>query len=214
MFKRLLNGLIPAMIVFAMITGSVVADVNVGVSIDKDGIKGFHLAIGEHYQVAEKEVVRIRQKSVPDEDLSVVFHIAEHAGVPHAKVIDLRLKGMSWMDITHHFGLTAEIFYVSIKRKPGPPYGKAWGHFKNGKNKGWKNIRLADPDIVNYVNMKFICDKYGYTPDDVIKMRAKGDSFMGINAKVKKARNKKKAHKMASNEPGPKPKKKGGGKKK
>ena len=196
-------------IIFAMITGSAVAEVNVGVSVDKDGVKGFYLAIGEHYQVTEKEVVVIKKKSVPDEDLPVAFHIAEHAGVPHTKVINLRLKGMSWMDITHHFGLTAEIFYVSVKRKPGPPYGKAWGHFKKGKNKGWKNVNLTDPDIVNYVNMKFICDRYGYTPDDVIRMRAKGDSFVGINTKVKKAKNKKKAHKMASNDSKPKPKKKG-----
>lgn len=213
MFKKLFCGLISVMILVALSIGSVSAEVNVGVSIDKDGINGFYLAIGEHYQVAEKEIVIARERSVPAEDLPVVFHLARHAGVSHQKVITLRLKGMSWIDITFHYGLTAEIFYVPIKHKPGPPYGKAWGHFKKGKHRDWKAVRLADPDIVNYVNLKFLTDRYGYSPEDVIKMRAKGDSFVNINGKIKKAKHNKKALKMASQEAGSKPGK-GKGKKK
>lgn len=213
MLKKLSYFLMPAIILIALSVGSASAEVNVGVSIDKDGIKGFYLAIGEHYKVAEKEIVVVRERSVPDEDLPVIFHIARHAGVSHLKVIALRLKGLSWIDITFHYGLTAEIFYVPIKHKPGPPYGKAWGHFKKGKKGDWKAVRLADPDIVNYVNLKFLSDRYGYSPEDVIKMRANGDSFVNINGQIKKAKHNKKAHKMASQEAGSKPGK-GKGKKK
>ena len=213
MLKKLVVGLIPAIILFGLSVGSAVAEVNVGISIDKDGISGFYLAIGEHYQVPEKEIVIVRERKVPEEDLPVIFHISRHAGVSHLEVIKLRLKGMSWIDITFHYGLTAEIFYVPIKHKPGPPYGKAWGHFKKGKKGGWKTLRLADPDIVNYVNLKFLSDRYGYSPNDVIKMRAKGDSFVNINGKIKKAKHNKKGQKMASQEAGSKPGK-GKGKKK
>lgn len=205
MLKKLIYGLIPAIILFGLTAGSAQAEVKVGVSIDKDGISGFYLAIGEHYDVPEKEIVIVREKKVPDEELPVIFHIARHAGVSHLDVIKLRLKGLSWIDITFHFGLTAEIFYVPIKHKPGPPYGKAWGHFKKGKKGGWQKVRLDDSDIVNYVNLRFLTIKYGYTAEAVIKMRANGDSFVNINGKIKKAKHKKKAHKMASHEPGSKP---------
>ena len=39
---------------------SVEADINVGLSFDQDGLKGFHLAIGEHYQSPQKEIVVVR----------------------------------------------------------------------------------------------------------------------------------------------------------
>jgi hypothetical protein len=101
------------------------------------------------------------------------------------------------MDITFHFGLTAEVFYVPLKGKPGPPYGKAWGHYKNKKKNKWAQIRLTDADIVNFVNLKFISEKYGYAPEEVVKMRAKGQSFVSINAKVKKSKADKKKTKVA-----------------
>lgn len=190
------------------------ADVNIGLSIGDDGIKGFYLAIGEHYKVAEKEVVVVKKRRVPDEELPVVFFLAVRTGVAPKMIIDLRLKGMSWMDVTLHFGLNAEIFYVPVKVKPGPPYGKAYGHFKNKPKKKWGEIRLVDADIVNFVNLKFISERYGYSPDEVIKMRQKGKNFVVINAEVKKNKGQaKKQSKQMASKGKPNNKSKGKGKK-
>ncbi len=191
------------------------ADVNIGLSIGDDGIKGFYLAIGEHYKVAEKEVVVVKKRRVPDEELPVVFFLAVQAGVAPKVIIDLRLKGMSWMDVTLHFGLNAEIFYVPVKVNPGPPYGKAYGHFKNKPKKKWNEIRLVDADIVNFVNLKFISERYGYSPDEIIKMRKKGKNFVAINAEVKKNKGPaKKQSKQLASKGKPNNKSKGKGKKK
>jgi hypothetical protein len=189
------------------------ADVNLGVSIDEDGVKGFYLAIGEHYQVPEKEVVVIKKRNVPDEELPVIFFLARRCEVAPEVIIKLRLGGKSFMDICLQYGLTAELFYVPMQRTPGPPYGKAWGHFKKTKKKDWGTIRLSDVDIVNFVNLRFISNHYGYSPDEVAKMRADGASFVKINGQVKKA----KAHKnkLAESEPEKSgPKGKGNGKRK
>jgi hypothetical protein len=190
-------------------------DVNVGVSINEDGIKGFYLAIGEHYKVAEKEVVVVRERNIPDEELPVVFYLARRAEVSPTAIIKFRLEGRSWMEITLHYGLTAEIFYVPVKRTAGPPYGKAYGHFKNRERTEWGAIRLNDSEILNFVNLKFISDHYGYSPDDVISMREKGKSFVAINSEVKKAKEKdKKAKKLSSAEETSQGQGKGKGKKK
>ena len=191
------------------------ADVDIGLSIGDGGIKGFYLAIGEHYKVPQKQIVVIRERKIPDEELAVVFFLAQRAEVAHGVVIKLRLGGKSWMEISAHFGLTAEIFYVPVKRAPGPPYGKAYGHFKNKKKNQWATIRLTDAEVVNFVNLKFISEHYGYSPDDVIKMREKGNSFVAINAEVKKnkGQEKKKSGQLATKEK-PKDKGKGKGKKK
>lgn len=176
------------------------AGVDVGISLDEDGIKGFYLAIGDHYDVKEKEVIIVREQKIPDDDLPVIFFLARHAGVKPGVIVKLRLGGKSWMDITFHYGLTAEIYYVQFDHDPGPPYGNAWGHFKKKKRAKWGGIRLVDADIVNFVNLKFVSEKYGYTPAEIVKLRAKGDSFVNIHKHVKanRGQQKKKAKAMAS----------------
>jgi hypothetical protein len=165
------------------------ADFQFGVTADKEGLKSFCLAVGEHYRVPEKQVSIVRTAKVSDNELPVVFFLAEQAGQNPSAILKLRFDGKSWMDIAIHFGLTANVFYVPVKNKPGPPYGKAYGHFKNKKKKEWETIRLTDADIINFVNLRFISDHYGFSPDEVIKMRSAGKSFIEINDKAKRDKN-------------------------
>ncbi len=189
------------------------ADVNLGLSIGDDGIKSFYLAIGEHYKVEERIVVKAKESKIPDEELPVVFFLAKHAQVSPGIIIKLHLGGMTYMDICLKYGLTAEVFYVPMKRTPGPPYGKAYGHFKKKKKKNWGTIRFTDIEIANFVNLKFISNHYGHSPDEVAKMRANGTSFVTIHGKVKKVKAPQK--KLAKSSPVNKPAKvKSKGKKK
>jgi hypothetical protein len=173
------------------------AGVDVGLSVDEDGIKGFYLAIGEHYRVPEREVIVVRERNVPDEELPVVFFLARHASVEPAAVVKLRLGGMSWMDITIHFSLSPSIFYIDFDRDPGPPYGKAWGHFRKHEKARWGEIRLPDADIVNIVNLKFVSEKYGLAPAEIVKMRARGDGFASIHKQAKAGKGKPAKNKQA-----------------
>ncbi len=200
---------------FLIITGlfgRASADLDISITADKDGIKEFYLAIGDHYKAPEKEIVVVREKGISDDEIPVVFFLASRAGVKPATIISLRLKGKSWMNISLAYGLSADVFYVATKKDPGPPYGKAYGHFKNKPKKQWNTIRFSDSDIVNLVNLKFISEHYGYSADEIIKMRSSGEKFYQINGKVKKAKGHGKAGKSKI---AVKPeKKKGKGKKK
>ena len=183
-----LTFLISLLLLWGASHNNVSADVNIGIKADESGIKEFYFAIGDHYKAPEKEVVIVRKRGIPDDDLPVVFFLSKRAGVSPGVIIDLHFGGKSWMDITFHYGLTAEIYYVEVKKVKGPPYGKAYGHFKNKPKKDWKTIKLVDADIVNFVNLRFLSEHYGYSPDEIISMRSKGESFAKINAKVKKAK--------------------------
>lgn len=168
------------------LAGNGIAGMDLGISIGDDGLKSFYLAIGDYYRVPEKEIVKVKKKKIPHDEIPVVFFIAKRAGVSVGTVIDLRIKGTAWMDISLRFGLGPDIFYVPVKKVGGPPYGNAYGHYKNKPRKHWKTIRLSDPDVVNLVNLKFISEHYGYPPEEVISMRSKGNSFVVISNEVKK----------------------------
>lgn len=171
------------------------AGVNLGVSIEDGKLTGFYLAVKEYYRVPEKEIVVVRQRHIPDEEMPVVFFIAKRAAVSPSSIIAMRLKGRSWMEITLQFGLDPEIYYVPVRREvSGPPYGKAYGHFKHGhKHKRGKRedryrASLGDDDIVNFVNLKFMSEHYKLQPEDVIEMRSRGRNFVSINEDIKRHR--------------------------
>lgn len=136
----------------------------------------------------QREVIIIKERHIPDEEIPVVFFIAQRAHVRPATIIDLRLRGKTWMDITLHFGLSPGIFYVPLREVvvTGPPYGKAYGYYKKKPRKGWRKIVLDDADVINLVNLRFISEHYRYEPEKVIKLREGGKNFIVINEEVTK----------------------------
>ncbi len=161
------------------------AEAQIGLKIDDEGVKSFYLAVGDHYHAPEAELVAVRERHVPDEELPVVMFLATRARVTPSAILDLRLKGMSWMEISLRFGLNASTYYVDAGEVSGPPFGHAYGHFKNRKKDKWKQIRLSDDDVVNLVNLRFISEHYGYKPAEVIKLRQEGHNFVQVNRTVK-----------------------------
>lgn len=163
---------------------------DIGATIVNGDLRGFYLSLGEYYQVPEREIVVIRDRHIPDYDIPVVLYIAQRAHVAPGVVVDLRLAGNSWMDITLRFGLGPDIYYVPVQRVYGPPYGNAYGYYKK-KRKDWHTIRLADDDVVNLVNLRFISERYGHPPEEVMRMRSAGRSFVAINDEFRRGRREK-----------------------
>jgi hypothetical protein len=168
--------------------GAAEASVDLGVSIGDNGLRGFYIAIGDYYRVPEREVVVVRDRHISDEEKPVVFLLAQRAHVSPSAIVDLRLAGRSWLDISLHFGFGPEIFYVPVRETVviGPPYGKAYGYYKKKPKKQWRTIALSDADVVNLVNLKFVSDHYKYAPEKVMKLREGGKDFVAINDDVVK----------------------------
>jgi len=168
-----------------VLAGRATAGFEAGVSFSDDGIRSFHLAVGDYYRMPESSVVVVARRGIPDDELPVVFFLSARIGVAPDVIVSLRLGGMSWMDICIRHGLRADVFYVPVKM--GPPYGKAYGHYKTPRNK-WNTLRLGDGDIVNMVNLRFMTEHYGYPAAEVMKMRDRGTSFVVINGNAKKSK--------------------------
>lgn len=152
---------------------------DVGASFSSEGLDAFYLSVGEHYGVPVSRVTHVGTY-VPAYEVPVVYSVAHHAHVEPAVVLDLRRAGRSWMDITLHFGLSPEIYYVPLAVDPGPPYGNAYGYYKKHPRARWKTIRLADTDVVNLVNLRFLADRHHVKPERVVRMRGAGKNFLAI----------------------------------
>jgi hypothetical protein len=151
-------------------------------------IGDFHVAVSNYYHVPQREVVVIRERRIRDEELPVVLFIAQRARVTPATIVDMRLRGMSWWDISVRYGIGPEVYYVPVAVVPGPPYGKAWGHYKKKPRKQWDTIVLADDDVVNLVQVRFLSDYYGVPPDRVIEVRGHHPDVVVVNYEVARGR--------------------------
>ncbi len=187
------------------------ADVSLGVSIADGELKSFHLAVGDFYDVPQEQVYKVRGKNVSDEELPVVFFFARRAQVGPEVILKLRLGGKSWMEIGLQYGVHADAYFVPVDNPPGPPYGKAYGHYKKRNKAQWNEIRLSDDEIVDFVNLKFVSGYYDYSPEEVMKHRGNGKSFMGISAELEKKRT---VSKASESDKGNTDKKSGNGKSK
>jgi hypothetical protein len=181
--RKILVALSAVILIF---TGSIPAasasNVDLGISIGSEGIRGFYLGISNYYRVPEREVVVVRERGIHYNDLPVVFFIAARAHVAPGVIVDLRLGGMSWWDISVRYGIGPEVYYVptTVVVKT-PPYGKAYGYYKKHPREQWNRIVLKDADIVNMVNLRYVSEYYNYPEDRVMKMREQGKDFVAID---------------------------------
>ena len=56
-------------------------------------IGDFHVAVANYYRVPEREVIVLRERRIPDDEIPVALFIAQRAVVAPATIVDLRLRG-------------------------------------------------------------------------------------------------------------------------
>lgn len=167
------------------------AGMEVGISIGDESLREFFLAVGGYYRVPQSEVIIIRERGFDPYEVPVVLYQAKRAHVTPEIIMELRLSGHTWLDITLRFNLSPEIFYVPVGLVvTGSPYGKAYGYYKKKPKKDWKAILLSDNDVINLVNLKLMSEHYRYPPENIIKMRSGGKEFASINDEIRKERRK------------------------
>ena len=183
---KLFGACLTILVVGSFVPKANAGDVQAGISISDGGIKGFYLAIGETYKVPEREVVVVRDRHVPDDELPIVFFIAARAKVAPGLVVDFRLGRHSWFEVAQHFGVGPDAFFVEFSKEPGPPYGKAWGYYHKHPRNEWHRIVLADDDIVNLVNLRLMTTRYNCTPDEVVRLRSGKRGFVAIHTEIER----------------------------
>ncbi len=169
------------------------AQVSAGVTITDEGVKNFYFAIGHTYNVPDHDIMVIHERHIPDEEIPVVYFIARRAHCRPEAVIDMRLAGRSWMEITEHFHLRPSIFYVPLNGDPGPEYGRVYGYWKHPR-KEWSRIRFEDDDIVKMVNLRFVSGYYKVKPEEVVRLRGENKDFVGVTRVVSSPDYKKASH--------------------
>jgi hypothetical protein len=163
------------------------AGVNAGISIGDGGVKSFYLEVGEFFKAPAADVQSVRDARYSDDELPVILYISQRTGIRPEAIIQLRSLKKTWCEIAVHYGMSPAMFYVPLSYEPGPPFGKAYGHYKRHGKSEWKKIVLDDEDVINLVNLRFVSGYYKVPAEDVVKSRCAGKSFASISKEIKSA---------------------------
>ena len=122
-------------------------DIDFGASISIGDNADLYLAVSSRYFGQDRSTTdRFATRYSDPDDLAVALYLARHSGRSGEDILKLRRRGLTWWDISVRFGLPADIWFVSVDRDPGPPYGKAYGHWKHHKRDRKHTVVLSDVD--------------------------------------------------------------------
>ena len=86
-------------------------------------------------------------------------------------------------------GFGPDLFYVPTNGEvTGPPFARVYGYYRNKPKKDWKTISLSDDDIISLVNLKWMSEHYGYSPEKIIRMRSGNGEFISINEEIRRGK--------------------------
>ncbi len=165
------------LVLTAMMVTIVQAQINTG--IGNNGIPdSFHTALKDYFKVSEQQIYSCQQSGIQDEELPVVFFIAQRANVDPDAVVVVHSSGLNWMQVAAHFHLNPWIFFIPIQGDlKNTPYARGYSYYQSRKQR----VDLTDNEIINFVNLKFISEHYDRAPQEIVQMRTAGKSFWDIN---------------------------------
>ena len=129
-------------------------------------------------RVLEPIVPRLRYVEA---DLPVVLFLADHSGRPPSVIVDLRVQGYGWSAIFTRLHVSPDVLFAGIPGDPGPPYGKAWGHWKRNP----RAVRLSDTDIIGLVQVQIGSRFAGVAPLEMARARGQGRKVATLVAEKK-----------------------------
>ena len=109
---------------------------------------------------------------ISPDDFMVAAFLSNRSGSGIQAVWNLRRTGLPWVQVALRLGVPMDTVIVRPGRDYGPPYGKAWGYWKNhGHGKGHQEreeYALNDPEFIAMARVQTLCRATGRTPDEVI----------------------------------------------
>ncbi len=175
-------------------------DVDLGASVRVGDDTDLFVNISSRYFGRDSRMVADMGTRYSDpDDLSVALFLAHRSRRDPVEIWRLRERGLSWWDIGMRFNIPADAWFVAVRRRPGPPYGNAYGHWKNGKNSAY---RMTDADARNLVAVRMIHEYYGVPVNVAMEWRASGQSIRTLMTREYRHRHGKMASHKSHGKPG------------
>jgi hypothetical protein len=187
-------------------------DVDLGATLKVGDDTDVFLSVSARYFDRERrDVEQWHGKCVDPDDLAVLLFISRSTGKSPARVMQLRLEGQPWWEIGRRLGMGADVWFVPVRRDPGPPYGKAYGHWRKHGKDSHHELDLSDDDVRNLVAVRLLHEYFDVEVEVAMEWRSSGKDLRSLAAGKYQERH---GHAKSASAPGKSKKSGKGGKRK
>jgi hypothetical protein len=149
----------------------------IGLKVNDDA-RFFLNLTNEHYAVPERTAVAVVNRCPrPQDDYPVVMLLARLSGRSADAILTMRLHGTPWVDVFARTQVSPDVLFVGMDRDPGPPYGRAWGYWRNHGHDRDARAALSDDQIVDLAKLQIVSGYYHVSPYAVIAERQHGSTI-------------------------------------
>jgi hypothetical protein len=195
-------GLALATAVVASPAAHAALDVDFGAAVRVNDDTDLYFAISSRYFDRDRRDVEYWGRRCDDpDDLAVALFIGRHSGRSLNEIFDLRRRGRTWWEISLRFGVPPDVWFVPVRRDPGPPYGKAYGHWKKHRRDDRRELVLSDFDVRNLVAVRVMHEYYGVSAEIAMRWRSDGDDLRSLaSAQYRERHDKSRGNSQGQNE--------------
>jgi len=178
-------------ILFAVLALALLSDARAGmdiafgarVPVGDDG--SLFVNISSRYFERDPSVIQSwgRRFESPD-DLAVFFWITETSRKNADFVFALRRQGLPWFEVGTRCGIPVDAWYVKAPvEDPGPPYGKAYGHWRKHQQDPAHRVKLSDRETRDLVAVRFCHEYYRVPVQTAMDWRRNGEDVRMITTR-------------------------------
>lgn len=158
-------------------------DARFGADVYVDDRADLYVSVSARYFDQDRRAVRrLAMRYTDPDDLAVALFIMKHTGHDADSIHELRRRGRTWWEIGMKLEVPVDLWFVEVPREPGPPYGKAYGHWQNHRRDRRYFMVLDDDEIRNLVAVRMVHEYYGLPVETAMELRARGDNLRWIVA--------------------------------
>lgn len=165
-------------------------DVNFGANIHAGDDAHLFVSITSRYFDREpRDVERWQERCYPDpDDLAVALFLGGNGDMDPDAIFALRKQGLGWFEISQRCHVPVVAFFPAVARDPGPPYGKAYGHWRKYRRDKRHVMKLSDDEIRHLVGARVIHEYYGVPLETAMKWRASGRDVRSVMVREYRSR--------------------------
>lgn len=136
--------------------------------------QAYFAAVAEYFVLPRSEVDILGEWRLPAEEIPVVLFLAQRGGVSPEAVVALRGSGQGWAALAQRYGTAAAQFHVPLPESaPAGSLEGVYQRFRSLPVSRWREIELADADIVGLVNLRLLAETLRRPPQDVLAERSR-----------------------------------------
>jgi hypothetical protein len=160
-------------------------DASLALAISDDA--RFFLNMTNRYYGSQQQAVQVLDRCPnPDVDFPVVMFLAQISGKRADAVLSLRRKSLPWSEVMVRLQVPPDRLFAGLDRDPGPPYGHAWGSYKDHRAHGEKGPFVVDDRMVqDLVRLQIASGALRVSPYTIVSERQRGmsvDRFVVIHS--------------------------------